>query len=340
MKRLRHIVGPVGALSPSSTPTATLRVEGGSGGNIVEREVEGNSIGLGATVPAAVTNNTKKENLMPKEKVESLTSHEGDANPAVLPAAPSEDTEEKNSEGDNLGSLPPALSAKDVEEKNCGKDIGSALLIKTGIEEKKEDEHAPFVPTPKRSAMNARVIVHPLGFVTRMSEYMVAADILISKAGPGTIAEAASVGLPVLLTSFLPGQEEGNVDFVVENGFGGFVPDNDPSAVAREAAGWLSDPERLAELSLKATEAGSPNAAEDIVRAIGKSVVRWKELNELNEEHLQLARERTTSDVQLRTDSVGTEEGVEVVEGGKRRECELEAMEDKSNRKSWKPQWI
>ena len=50
-----------------------------------------------------------------------------------------------------------------------------------------------------------------------MPEYMVAADVLVSKAGPGTIAEAASVGLPVMMTSFLPGQEAGNVDVVLEN---------------------------------------------------------------------------------------------------------------------------
>jgi len=33
-----------------------------------------------------------------------------------------------------------------------------------------------------------------------MAEYMVAADVLVSKAGPGTIAEAAAVGLPVMLS--------------------------------------------------------------------------------------------------------------------------------------------
>lgn len=53
----------------------------------------------------------------------------------------------------------------------------------------------------------SKVLIHPLGFVTNMAEYMVAADVLVSKAGPGTIAEAASVGLPVMLTSFLPGKE-------------------------------------------------------------------------------------------------------------------------------------
>ena len=39
-----------------------------------------------------------------------------------------------------------------------------------------------------------------LGFMSNMAEYMVASDILVSKAGPGTIAEAASVGLPIMLT--------------------------------------------------------------------------------------------------------------------------------------------
>ena len=42
-----------------------------------------------------------------------------------------------------------------------------------------------------------------LGFINRMAEYMVAADVLVSKAGPGSIAEAAAVGLPVMLTRWV-----------------------------------------------------------------------------------------------------------------------------------------
>ena len=47
---------------------------------------------------------------------------------------------------------------------------------------------------------------------------MQVADCLITKAGPGTIAEAAVRGLPTMLSSFLPGQEAGNVPFVVNHG--------------------------------------------------------------------------------------------------------------------------
>jgi 1,2-diacylglycerol 3-beta-galactosyltransferase len=122
--------------------------------------------------------------------------------------------------------------------------------------------------------------VIPLGFVCDIATYMVASDILVSKAGPGTIAEAAAVGLPVLMTSFLPGQEEGNVDFVVNQGFGDFQDDKNSEAVASKVCHWLQDSKRLNDMSCKAHKASSPRAAEDIVRVIGQSVVRWKELNE------------------------------------------------------------
>ncbi len=44
------------------------------------------------------------------------------------------------------------------------------------------------------------------GFVENVDEYMAASDCLVSKAGPGTIAECMTRGLPVVLSSFLPGQ--------------------------------------------------------------------------------------------------------------------------------------
>jgi 1,2-diacylglycerol 3-beta-galactosyltransferase len=50
------------------------------------------------------------------------------------------------------------------------------------------------------AATPGAVKVIGLGFVSQMAEYMVAADVLVTKAGPGTIAEAAAVGLPVMLT--------------------------------------------------------------------------------------------------------------------------------------------
>jgi 1,2-diacylglycerol 3-beta-galactosyltransferase len=41
------------------------------------------------------------------------------------------------------------------------------------------------------------------GFVTNMDEYMKASDVLVTKAGPGTIAEASICGLPCMMFSYL-----------------------------------------------------------------------------------------------------------------------------------------
>lgn len=46
---------------------------------------------------------------------------------------------------------------------------------------------------------------------------MHACDVIITKAGPGTIAESFICGLPVLLNGYIPGQEEGNIDYVLEH---------------------------------------------------------------------------------------------------------------------------
>jgi len=113
-----------------------------------------------------------------------------------------------------------------------------------------------------------------------MAEYMVAADVLVSKAGPGTIVEAAALSLPILLTSFLPGQEEGNVDYVVDGGFGAFCSDSDPIGIAEEVCMWLSDEKKRARLSHAAKAHGHPNAARDIAKMIGDSTLKWIEHND------------------------------------------------------------
>ena len=47
--------------------------------------------------------------------------------------------------------------------------------------------------------------VVPLGFVDQMADWMRASDILVTKAGPGTLAEAVCVGTPVIVTDFIAG---------------------------------------------------------------------------------------------------------------------------------------
>lgn len=97
------------------------------------------------------------------------------------------------------------------------------------------------------------------GFVNNMSEWMSACDILCSKAGPGTIAEAWIRGLPIILTGFLPGQEEGNVLLVTESGSGEFH--SRPDAIARTAAAWVGDPELRGAIAARAKNLGRPKSS-------------------------------------------------------------------------------
>lgn len=117
-----------------------------------------------------------------------------------------------------------------------------------------------------------------LGFITNMADYMVGSEILVSKAGPGTIAEAAAVGLPIMLTSFLPGQEAGNVDYVLDYGFGDYS--EDPVSIAEEVTSWLQDASLLEVMSHRAQAAGRPDAASEIVLRIGSETQVWKALND------------------------------------------------------------
>ena len=72
----------------------------------------------------------------------------------------------------------------------------------------------------QRVRSSLHVPVKVLGFVHNMPEMMHASDVIVTKAGPGTISEALACELPLILNSYLPGQEEGNVAYVLENNVG------------------------------------------------------------------------------------------------------------------------
>ncbi|HEY0394619.1 MAG TPA: glycosyltransferase [Candidatus Elarobacter sp.] len=74
----------------------------------------------------------------------------------------------------------------------------------------KLEELAPSLATP----------MTVLGFRNDVPELMRAADLLVTKAGPGTIAEASVAEVPVVVYDYVPGQERGNLDYVRTNGIG------------------------------------------------------------------------------------------------------------------------
>jgi len=83
-----------------------------------------------------------------------------------------------------------------------------------------------------------------LGFTNKIPELMRAADLLVTKAGPGTLAEANAAKLPVVVYDYVPGQERGNVDFVRENGIGD-VAINGTAEVVRAVRRLVNSPQRV-----------------------------------------------------------------------------------------------
>jgi 1,2-diacylglycerol 3-beta-galactosyltransferase len=99
------------------------------------------------------------------------------------------------------------------------------------------------------------------GFESRMPMMMQAATLLVTKAGPGTIAEALTAGLPMVLYSRVPGQEDGNVAYVVTEGVGVWAPG--PRRTAAAVGNWLERPEDLQKAVDVARSVARPGAADE-----------------------------------------------------------------------------
>lgn len=114
-----------------------------------------------------------------------------------------------------------------------------------------------------------RVPAQVLGFVQNMPDLMHAADVIVTKAGPGTINEAMACGLPIILTGAIPGQEEGNIDFVLDNEIG--VLARSPALVVGALRELLTpDSLLLGRLRERVRALSRPEASLDIARLVLK----------------------------------------------------------------------
>jgi processive 1,2-diacylglycerol beta-glucosyltransferase len=101
------------------------------------------------------------------------------------------------------------------------------------------------------------------GYVDNVEELMTVSDLLISKAGGVTVSEALAKGLPMLLYGSIPGQEESNTQFLVEQGAAEAAASR--GELEERLDGLLAHPERLAAMGLAAARLGQPDAAGVVV---------------------------------------------------------------------------
>jgi 1,2-diacylglycerol 3-beta-galactosyltransferase len=100
------------------------------------------------------------------------------------------------------------------------------------------------------------------GYVADMAAWLRCADVLVTKAGPGAIAEALCCGTPLLLTGHVPGQERGNAEVVVGGGAGRLVRNG--RALLREISALRGDPGAREAMRAAATRLARPGAAAEM----------------------------------------------------------------------------
>ncbi len=108
------------------------------------------------------------------------------------------------------------------------------------------------------------------GFVKEMPDFMQASDVLVTKAGPGTLSESFIAGLPTIMYSRMPGQEDGNVTYVVDEGAGIWAPQ--PEEVVAALYDWLNNPEKRNKAAEACHRLARPNASREIAHHIASKL--------------------------------------------------------------------
>ncbi|MBN2710963.1 MAG: glycosyltransferase [Planctomycetes bacterium] len=111
---------------------------------------------------------------------------------------------------------------------------------------------------------NGKIV--PFGFVNNMHELMAASDFAVAKSGGLTSSECLALGLPMLIISPIPGQEERNSDFLLENGVA--LKSNSPAHLMYKFKYLLENPKRLEEMTAATKRIAKPDAALDIVKMV------------------------------------------------------------------------
>lgn len=105
----------------------------------------------------------------------------------------------------------------------------------------------------------ARMPVRAVGFIDDVAELMRSADALVTKAGGLTLAEAFCSGVPVVIYDVLPGQEAGNLEYVLQHQAVAYAPD--PEALGRAIGELYAHPERRTALAEAGARLARPDAA-------------------------------------------------------------------------------
>jgi processive 1,2-diacylglycerol beta-glucosyltransferase len=105
-----------------------------------------------------------------------------------------------------------------------------------------------------------------LGVTGSVADFMDASDILVSKPGGLTSSEALAKGLPMIMVSPLPGQEERNAEFLVRHGVA--LRCDAVGSINRQIVELIRHPLHLGKMRAQALVMGKPYASMDAANHI------------------------------------------------------------------------
>lgn len=106
----------------------------------------------------------------------------------------------------------------------------------------------------------------PQGFTNRVESLMACADLVVTKPGGLSTSECLAMGLPMILNSPIPGQEERNADYLLEQGAA--LKACDAVTLEYRIRLLLGDPARLAKMRENAIALGRPDAASKVLQTV------------------------------------------------------------------------
>jgi processive 1,2-diacylglycerol beta-glucosyltransferase len=104
------------------------------------------------------------------------------------------------------------------------------------------------------------------GFTSEVERLMACADLVITKPGGLTTSECLALGLPMIVNAPIPGQEERNADYLLEQGVA--LKAFDAVTLEYRVRLLLDHPEQLQAMRAKALALGRPRAALDVLRQV------------------------------------------------------------------------
>jgi len=155
--------------------------------------------------------------------------------------------------GAGLGSL------DTVAERLLALQDGFQLIVLAG-------KNAAALEALKALALRYPGRLLPQGFTDQVERLMACADLVITKPGGLTTSECLAMGLPMIVNAPIPGQEERNADYLLEQGVA--MKAFDSVTLEYRVRYLLDNPAKLADMRQKARALGRANAASAVLQIV------------------------------------------------------------------------